>query len=107
MTDDRGPRVFDMPHARVTLTQVGPGIEIEVWPKSGQSSYAVVDPTVAILIAQELVELAAARLTAPKLAHEPASTGSGDEDAPDAVIDPAPDNIVDLASRRPSPRGPS
>ena len=63
-------RVFDLPHARVTLTPVGPGIEIEVWPKRGQSAYAVVDPTVAVLIARQLVELAAAQLAAEREAAE-------------------------------------
>lgn len=78
MTDDQGPKVFDMPHARVTLTPIGPGIEIEVWPKAGQSAYAVVDPTVAILIAKRLVEMAAGQLAAVRLA---AAAAAGAEEA--------------------------
>ena len=68
MTDQPGPaKVFDMPHARVTLTPIGPNVEIEVWPKAGQSAYAVVSPNVAILIARHLVELAAAQLSAAQV----------------------------------------
>lgn len=93
-----------MPHARVTLTPVGSNVEIEVWPKAGQSAYAVVDPRVAILIAQHLVELAAAQLAAERLAATPDATASAEDDAdPDAApAGPGPDNVVDLASRRPS-----
>lgn len=97
-------RVFDLPHARVTLTPVGPGIEIEVWPKRGQSAYAVVDPTVAVLIARQLVELAAAQLAAEREAAEDDVT---DLDAPDTAeseeTEPAPApsaTVIDLASRR-------
>lgn len=107
MTDDSGSKVFDMPHARVTLTPIGPGIEIEVWPKVGQSAYAVIDPTVAVLIAKHLVELASAQLTALRLAGDdddedtdPAAAtdeaGGPDEDDEDD----ASDNVVDLFSRR-------
>ncbi len=67
MTDEQSARVFDMPHARVTLTPVGPNVEIEVWPKAGQSAYAVVSPGVAILIARQLVELAATLLPADQV----------------------------------------
>jgi hypothetical protein len=108
VTEDQGPRVFDMPHARVTLTPVGPNVEIEVWPKTGQSAYAVVDARVAILIAQQLVELAAAQLAAMQLTAAVGSTelgeGEGEGEAQDAAEEAAeaePDNVVDLASRRP------
>jgi hypothetical protein len=68
MTDQPGPaKVFDMPHARVTLTPIGPNVEIEVWPKAGQSAYAVVSPNVAILIARHLVEIAATQLSAAQV----------------------------------------
>jgi hypothetical protein len=100
VTDERGARVFDMPHARVTLTPVEGNVEIEVWPKSGQSAYAVVDPRVAVLIAQQLVDLAAAQLA---LTAEPGdTTDSLDEGPDDEPAAPGPDNVVDLASRRPS-----
>ena len=106
MTDDPDAKVFDMPHARVTLTPVGPNVEIEVWPKAGQSAYAVVDPTVAVLIARHLVELAAVQMAAAQLAAaeragsvaEPDDEdGAADGDGTDADV---PDNVVSLASRR-------
>ena len=120
MTDDQSPKVFDMPHARVTLTPMSPGIEIEVWPKAGQSAYAVVDPTVAILIAKRLVEMAAGQLAAVQLAAAAAAEADADADetedadtaeagantteAPAADADEVPEvrpsNVVDLASRR-------
>jgi hypothetical protein len=105
MTDEPAPKVFDMPHARVTLTPVGPNVEIEVWPKAGQSAYAVIDPRVAILIARQLVEMAALQLAAA--AEEAAIDETAiDEDGPGAADDAAspetdaPSNIVDLAGRR-------
>ena len=104
MTDDQDHTVFDMPHARVTLTPIGPGIEIEVWPKAGQSAYAVVDPTVAVLIAKRLVEMAAAQLAAAQVTAMPRADDGDGPDPTDADEDEdedaAPDNIVDLASRR-------
>lgn len=113
MTDDQAPKVFDMPHARVTLTPLDQGIEIEVWPKAGQSAYAVVDPTVAILIAKRLVEMAAAQLAALQLAAAQAREASRSPDADDGTTDAEdadadddaeeqapPSNVVDLASRR-------
>jgi hypothetical protein len=42
-------------------------VEIEVWPKAGQSAYAVVSPNVAILIARHLVEIAATQLSAAQV----------------------------------------
>lgn len=102
VSDDQGARVFDMPHARVTLTPIGSNVEIEVWPKAGQSAYAVVDPRVAVLIARHLVELAAVQLAAMQVADSPESTASGEEDAEEEPAAPGPDNVVDLASRRPS-----
>lgn len=108
MTDDQAPKVFDMPHARVTLTPLDPGIEIEVWPKAGQSAYAVVDPTVAILIAKRLVEMAAVQLaelqvasaqtrTMPRALHAD-DTGDAMDDDDDAVDDQAPDADDDAAA---------
>jgi hypothetical protein len=122
VTEGQGARVFDMPHARVTLTPVGPNVEIEVWPKAGQSAYVVVDPTVAVLIARQLVELAAAQFAAAQVAADPDADGSneGDPDegaapaepgrsepapaeagsADSVPAEPGPANVVDLASRR-------
>ena len=91
-------KVFDLPHARVTLTAIGPGIEIEVWPKAGQSAYAVVDPVVAIAIAQSLVELSATQLASTG-SDEPEPEPAGPDEA-DANEHEAPGNVVDLASRR-------
>lgn len=116
VSDDQGARVFDMPHARVTLTPIGSNVEIEVWPKAGQSAYAVVDPRVAVLIARHLVELAAAQLATMQGVDDPDSTSSGEEDTKAEADEAAeadeeweeepaaagPDNIVDLASRRSS-----
>jgi hypothetical protein len=102
MSDVEGPRVFDMPHARVTLTPIGGNVEIEVWPKTGQSAYAVVDPNVAVLIARQLVELAGTQLALE--AEEGDVAGSSPERTDDRTGDTRPDNVVDLASRRP-PRG--
>jgi hypothetical protein len=108
VTEDQPARVFDMPHARVTLTPVGPNVEIEVWPKTGQSAYAVVDPTTAVLIARQLVELAAAQLAA---AQAPATDATrSEEEGPDVhggSTGDEPDNLVDLASRRPPRSGTS
>ena len=74
---------FDMPHALVTLTDVDGNVEIEVWPKSGQSAFVIVPPDIARAIAERI------RLMA---------------DAADAAVadapEPAPSNVVDLASRR-------
>ena len=81
---------FDMPHALVTLTDVEGNVEIEVWPKSGQSAYVVVPPPIARAIAEQISRMADA--------VEAAAT---EEDAPeeDAASAPA-TNVVDLASRR-------
>jgi hypothetical protein len=83
-----------MPHALVTLTDVDGNVEIEVWPKAGQSAYVVVPPPIARLIAERIVLMADA-------------AEQGDEDAdeglPDAAREggtPPPAKIVDLASRR-------
>lgn len=66
---------FDMPHALVTLTTLDGNVEIEVWPKSGQSAFVVVDPETAHAIAETLLGMV--------------------EEL--AVV---PHNVVDLASRR-------
>jgi hypothetical protein len=116
VTTEPTAKVFDMPHARVTLTPVGPNVEIEVWPKQGQSAYAVVDPAAAILIARHLAELAAAQIAAARAAAmadgedeseqdaDEDAVGAGgsdeDEDGDERSAAAAPDNIVDLASRR-------
>jgi hypothetical protein len=103
MTDQpEADKVFDMPHARVTLTPIGPNVEIEVWPKAGQSAYAVVAPGVAILIAQQLGEMAVAQLgrVASAMATDEATRTT--EDPGEESPAPEPDNIVDLASRRPA-----
>jgi hypothetical protein len=78
---------FDMPHALVTLTDVEGDVEIEVWPKSGQSAYVVVPPPIARAIADRIMLMAdaAERSVVPP-------------DPPDTA--PAAGNIVDLASRR-------
>ena len=84
---------FDMPHALVTLSDVEGDVEIEVWPKSGQSAYVVVPPPIARLVAERILLMADAAENAAD-AQEPAgqpelSAGEG-----------TPGNIVDLASRR-------
>lgn len=55
---------YDFPHARVTLTAMPPNgekqdasIEIEVWPKSGQSAFAVIHAEHARAIAQQMIEM--------------------------------------------------
>ena len=84
---------FDMPHALVTLSDVEGDVEIEVWPKSGQSAYVVVPPPIARLVAERILLMADAAENAA--------------DAQEAAAQPelpagedAPGNIVDLASRR-------
>ncbi len=50
---------FDMPHALVTLTVTDSnGVEIEVWPKQGQSAFVVVPPEIARQIAEHINRLA-------------------------------------------------
>jgi hypothetical protein len=89
MTDEPIAKVFDMPHARVTLTPVGPNVEIEVWPKQGQSAYAVVDPAVAILIARHLVTIAAAQIAAAQAeAAEAEAEAAGAEGSDDDAGEP-------------------
>jgi hypothetical protein len=90
-----------MPHALVTLTDVEGNVEIEVWPKSGQSAYVVVPPPIARLIAERIVQMAAAAEQG-----DPEAEGLGPEE-PTSDADPgidsadaAPTNVVDLASRR-------
>lgn len=83
---------FDMPHALVTLTDVDGNVEIEVWPKAGQSAYVVVPPPIARAIAEQIGRMADA-----------AEAASAAEDAP-GQDEPGPvttgTNVVDLASRR-------
>jgi hypothetical protein len=66
---------FDMPHALVTLTTLDGLVEIEVWPKSGQSAFVVLDPETAQAIAETLVGMVEELAVMPQ-------------------------NVVDLASRR-------
>ncbi len=66
---------FDMPHALVTLTTIDGNVEIEVWPKAGQSAFVIVNPETASAIAEAL-------------------QGMVEE------LDAVPANVVDLASRR-------
>ncbi|MCY7416956.1 MAG: hypothetical protein LH650_00410 [Chloroflexi bacterium] len=73
---------FDMPHALVTLTTIDGNVEIEVWPKAGQSAFVVVSPKVAQTIADAL------RGMSEELTDL--------DDAPGEM----PANVVDFASRR-------
>jgi hypothetical protein len=87
---------FDMPHALVTLADVEGNVEIEVWPKAGQSAYVVVPPPIARAIADQIARMA----DAAEAGHDEAG-----EDEPAATeaqeTSPAPaTNVVDLASRR-------
>ena len=84
---------FDMPHALVTLSDVEGDVEIEVWPKSGQSAYVVVPPPIARLIAERILLMADA---AEHAADHPEAAASPEPPAADG----APGNVVDLASRR-------
>jgi hypothetical protein len=86
---------FDMPHALVTLTDVEGNVEIEVWPKAGQSAYVVVPPPIARAIAEHLVHMADA---AEAMAAAPDTEGLAEDDA-----GPAPGNVVSLAARRKRP----
>jgi hypothetical protein len=88
---------FDMPHALVTLTDVEGNVEIEVWPKSGQSAYVVVPPAIARLIAERIVQMAEAAEQDPS---EPEERGPDVDRSADQRADEAPTNVVDLASRR-------
>ncbi len=86
---------FDMPHALVTLTDVEGDVEIEVWPKAGQSAYVVVPPPIARLIAERIVQMADAAEERAD-ADEPAAAAPSTE-REDAM---ASSQSVDLASRR-------
>ena len=83
---------FDMPHALVTLSDVEGDVEIEVWPKSGQSAYVVVPPPIARLVAERILLMADAA--------ENAADGEDDDQPRVPAAEDAPGNIVDLASRR-------
>jgi hypothetical protein len=85
---------FDMPHALVTLTDVEGNVELEVWPKAGQSAYVVVPPPIARLIAERIVLMADAAEQDEADADALESSSVADDGAE------APANIVDLASRR-------
>lgn len=87
---------FDMPHALVTLTDVEGNVEIEVWPKTGQSAYVVVPPPIARVIAEHLVRMADAA-EAGDMA-DPAEAGDTDPEPAEA-----PGNVVSLAARRKRP----
>lgn len=97
---------FDMPHALVTLTDVEGNVEIEVWPKAGQSAYVVVPPPIARAIADQIVRMADAAEAGRDGSDDDGSDRSADDgsdgldDGSDASA-PAPvTNVVDLASRR-------
>ena len=81
---------FDMPHALVNLTDVEGGLEIEVWPKNGQSAYVVVPPPIARLIAERIVLMADAVEQGAQVAGESPPEGS----------ESSGDNVVYLATRR-------
>jgi hypothetical protein len=66
---------FDMPHALVTLTTIDGRVEIEVWPKAGQSAFVVVSPEIARDIAATLTEMV-------------------------EELSVVPENVVDFATRR-------
>ncbi|MEZ4597238.1 MAG: hypothetical protein R3C32_10705 [Chloroflexota bacterium] len=53
-----------MPWSR--LTDVEGNVEIEVWPKAGQSAYVVVPPPVARAIADQVVRMADAAEGRPR-----------------------------------------
>jgi hypothetical protein len=78
---------FDMPHAVVTLTDVDGNVEIEVWPKAGQSAYVVLPPPIARAIADQIARMA-----------DSAEADQHDEGPDDA--EPQASNVVSLASRR-------
>ena len=84
---------FDMPHALVTLSDVEGDVEIEVWPKSGQSAYVVVPPPIARLVAERILLMADA-------AEHDAVAPEVDVSSMDPAAEDAPGNVVDLASRR-------
>lgn len=96
--------VFDMPHALVTLTTVETNVEIEVWPKAGQSAYVVVPPEIAREIATRLLTLADELAAARDAAAETDETSALPELDPEAESGiPMPSNVVDLAKRRRRP----
>jgi len=72
-----------MPHALVTLTDVDGNVEIEVWPKAGQSAFVIVPPDIARAIAERI-----------SLMADAAEAAAADDRGS------APTNVVDLASRR-------
>ncbi len=87
---------FDMPHALVTLTDVEGNVEIEVWPKAGQSAYVVVPPPIARAIADQIVRMAdVAEAAAAEAGSDPGATPPEADAKPAALT-----NVVDLASRR-------
>ena len=75
----------DLPHARVTLTQFvpiadkqDPAVEIEVWPKKGQSAFVVLSTRITRLIAERMIKMC--------------------DELED--MDPAPSNVVSMAHRK-------
>ena len=83
---------FDMPHALVTLTVTDEhGVEIEVWPKQGQSAFVVVPSEIARQIAEHI----------NRLADEADEADEGDgSDGSDEAAEVQPSNVFDLMSRR-------
>ena len=96
---------FDMPHALVTLTDVDGNVEIEVWPKAGQSAFVVVPPAIARVIAEHLVHMADSAEAGPEAggaeAGGPEATPVDDDQAVEAERSGGPPaNVVSLAARR-------
>ena len=87
---------FDLPYALVTLNVTDTsGVEIEVWPKQGQSAFVVLPPDVARHVAAAIGRLADEAEAADAVADEEEPVASEDS-APDEV----PSNVYDLTSRR-------
>jgi hypothetical protein len=88
---------FDMPHALVTLTITDTGgVEIEVWPKQGQSAFVVVPPEIARQIAEYINRLADEAEAGEAVTEGDQDSVAADDGAPEA----AQSNVYDLMSRR-------
>lgn len=89
---------FDMPHALVTLTVTeSDAVEIEVWPKQGQSAFVVVPPDIARQIADHIQRLADEADGVGTAADEADQTDATNEPGEAPVL---PANVFDLMSRR-------